>query len=1279
VKDGDDTIAVTAAATVEVGDITLEDITVRTEGVEEGEFDESIGFVPASFTGFDGRVIGGATSSAYLDLPRSVFVEINGPTTVTADTNASVGDITIADIRVENFAEGAQGLNQSTIVAAFSALEASDGDDGEGADGSDGEDVEGGNGESLAEGNSGIGTAGDPALGEAGDDGADDTGNDGADGKPRPAIVGKPVEDVDSTAGFVAFNEQVIDGGVGDGIAAEAIINIGSEESVTFNGDVILAADADARVGDINISGIIVSNYGYGGDGGDAITTARSDDGYGGDGGDGYGGNGGNGGFGEGGGGGDYGFGEGGGGPFEPIIVDSEDLIEIAGGVGGAGTGGAGGNGGNGTGGNGGDGHGVDLKNNVHGGNGGDAVAEFTAFNDEVINGVEAEAHMMIVTHGPVTFNGDVTATSEADGTVGNIAMMEIDVLNTGFAGDGGYGGATAEAGDGYGGNGGYGFGGNGGDSGYAEGGGGGFAEGGALVGIPNGEEPPVVEYDYYDGIGGDGGDGTGGNGGNGGVGRGGDGGDGFGNDSTATATAGHGGDSRATFLGFKGDVVKTVSSLTAVDIEANGDVTFDGPVIATSDANARIGSVNISAVSVLSNAETGGLGGEGTAAATFGIGYGGDGKNGYDGDGGSVSDADNGRDGDDSFEGQPGEGGAGIAGSAGLAGDGYGGNGGDGYGGNAIANGTGGDGGSVETTFLGFGDSLIDGVQSDTYMEIQTVGDIKVQGEVTVASNAMASIANGNGQGGEGDEQDSEAGFGLGVTYSAGLALVDGFDGFGSIIIGSPHPNNNGSDGSGVNGGTGGLGGTGSNGTATKNPQDGADGDANRDFVPFKDSLIDEGARSSANLIVQSTSDNEENGGDIVMVGGIDLDSTATVAVGDLTQNVSEGSQNIAHVSGDAFAEGAVILLAGNDISGDEESIGVGNIDIQGNVTSNATANLSIGENIDNWGNVGALANLRVDAANDVLLTPTPENITTGNLIGAEAVATSSGYTAGASSLTVIQAGERTPPGSEGFFDTETTESKGNASIKGDVYSYATTEAVGEETKERAGAVLDITAHGDSPDGGSVINEYYTHALEAVARTGVEETENFSEAFTDATQTEINAAIAGDTDGSPTTFREYSLGGPSVDDSPTSDEIVLRSDLGIGIAFIGEGNSAGARTMVHFHDQALIFQMSGDAPVEGIDPFIFGLHEGQPNPTADKRFPDTTNFGPDDPTAPGQSPTSLSLTAGSAACTMGEDGIAINSDGQLLFAEFMFQDTALEFGENGCDEVVAFPQVDVQ
>ena len=71
--------------------------------------------------------------------------------------------------------------------------------------------------------------------------------------------------------------------------------------------------------------------------------------------------------------------------------------------------------------------------------------------------------------------------------------------------------------------------------------------------------------------------------------------------------------------------------------------------------------------------------------------------------------------------------------------------------------------------------------------------------------------------------------------------------------------------------------------------------------------------------------------------------------------------------------------------------------------------------------------------------------------------------------------------------------------------------------------------------------------------------------------------------------------------------------------------------------------------------------------------------LGPGDSTTPGERDAGLSIAPGSAVCSLGEDGVTINSDGQLLFAEFMFQDSTLEFGETGCDYVVNFPQFDVQ
>jgi hypothetical protein len=85
----------------------------------------------------------------------------------------------------------------------------------------------------------------------------------------------------------------------------------------------------------------------------------------------------------------------------------------------------------------------------------------------------------------------------------------------------------------------------------------------------------------------------------------------------------------------------------------------------------------------------------------------------------------------------------------------------------------------------------------------------------------------------------------------------------------------------------------------------------------------------------------------------------------------------------------------------------------------------------------------------------------------------------------------------------------------------------------------------------------------------------------------------------------------------------------------------------------------------------------------SDLRYREITGVDPGDPTPPGQRATNLALTPGSTSCTLGEDGIAFNSDGQLLFAEFIFQEIDLEFGDNNCDEVAHFPDesddVDVQ
>jgi len=191
----------------------------------------------------------------------------------------------------------------------------------------------------------------------------------------------------------------------------------------------------------------------------------------------------------------------------------------------------------------------------------------------------------------------------------------------------------------------------------------------------------------------------------------------------------------------------------------------------------------------------------------------------------------------------------------------------------------------------------------------------------------------------------------------------------------------------------------------------------------------------------------------------------------------------------------------------------------------------------------------------------------------------------------------------------------------------------------------------------------------------------NGDTAFTDATQGDINLAIALD-DQPPTTFEHFSDGGPEVRTFPATGEVQLPSapfsGLQDSLDDFGEVG-IGARTIVQFHDQVLIFEMPMDGPLTGIDPWIL-LHSGPDNEPTPRILPqNAAGLGPGDFTTPVERDAGLGIAPGSAVCSFGEGGVTINSDGQLLFAEFMFQDSTLEFGENGCDEVVNFPQIDVQ
>ncbi len=59
------------------------------------------------------------------------------------------------------------------------------------------------------------------------------------------------------------------------------------------------------------------------------------------------------------------------------------------------------------------------------------------------------------------------------------------------------------------------------------------------------------------------------------------------------------------------------------------------------------------------------------------------------------------------------------------------------------------------------------------------------------------------------------------------------------------------------------------------------------------------------------------------------------------------------------------------------------------------------------------------------------------------------------------------------------------------------------------------------------------------------------------------------------------------------------------------------------------------------------------------------------------QGPGALGLAPGQITCALGENGLAIRSDGQVLFAQFFAEQTGLGFGKDGCEEVVNYPDTE--
>lgn len=57
--------------------------------------------------------------------------------------------------------------------------------------------------------------------------------------------------------------------------------------------------------------------------------------------------------------------------------------------------------------------------------------------------------------------------------------------------------------------------------------------------------------------------------------------------------------------------------------------------------------------------------------------------------------------------------------------------------------------------------------------------------------------------------------------------------------------------------------------------------------------------------------------------------------------------------------------------------------------------------------------------------------------------------------------------------------------------------------------------------------------------------------------------------------------------------------------------------------------------------------------------------------------PGPLGLLQSQIACALGQDGLKITSDGQVLFAQFFAEQAALAFGKDGCAEVVNYPDTE--
>ena len=409
------------------------------------------------------------------------------------------------------------------------------------------------------------------------------------------------------------------------------------------------------------------------------------------------------------------------------------------------------------------------------------------------------------------------------------------------------------------------------------------------------------------------------------------------------------------------------------------------------------------------------------------------------------------------------------------------------------------------------------------------------------------------------------------------------------------------------------------------------------------------DGAYASANFWISA-------GNDVDIAGDVASRANADVNIGGIS--ITVGDSIIPYAYGNADAEAYLGIFAGGSGEGEGSS---GSVDIVGNVNVDAFATVSGPAAPFGYGPATANAWGEIRAANDVTIGPRPENLLDGNEVAARAIADTDGSYASANAYLEVEAGRAIGSdydgygggltrilslGGSGGDGGEIVLTEGNLSITGDILSFASANAAapvmdggddGYYDKKplyyrkggaNAGAYLALKAHGTPPEKGNLTNEYYTHEPQAIARVN-----GGTEAFVNATQSDLDTTVAEDEDGSPFTYWDGNWG---------SDEIGYNR----------------AEIVVHWHGDGKIFQMPRGGPGEGIDPYI--LIKDRPVP------PKTGNAI----TTAG----ALALLPGGASCNFGAGGFTVDADGSVVFGQFVIGINPGDLDLAACDDNVRYP-----